>query len=260
MTPIARNRFVPILLLASALVLGGCASVLRVDNQVESVASWDSSQGVPAAPQYYLFERLPSQRKVQPPRPDRAGAMDDRQPGRTGLARGRHRRSGTGLARAGSGQQRAPALCPLGRAARRILERRGHLRQPGWLRASADVLAGRCTPTTRRPTSSDRCRWWCGMRPPAASSMRPARPTTVAGTARPSCGKPSSGLPCPNSRYRAPAVAGSTSTCRAEPAGRRSVGRQRSRTASTRSSTRSCLASTSCTPHNRACSRSSSLT
>ncbi len=63
MTPIARNRFVSILLLASALVLGGCASVLRVDNQVESFASWDSSQGAPAAPQYYLFERLPSQRE-----------------------------------------------------------------------------------------------------------------------------------------------------------------------------------------------------
>lgn len=63
MTPIARPRFALISLLAATMVLGGCASVLRVDNQVESFAGWDSSKGVPAAPQYYLFERLPSQRE-----------------------------------------------------------------------------------------------------------------------------------------------------------------------------------------------------
>jgi hypothetical protein len=63
MRPIARPRFAVALLLATTLVLGGCASVLRVDNQVESFASWDSGKGVPAAPQYYLFERLPSQRQ-----------------------------------------------------------------------------------------------------------------------------------------------------------------------------------------------------
>lgn len=51
------------LMLASALVLGGCAGVLRVDNQVQSYANWDTVKGVPAAPQYYLFERLPSQRE-----------------------------------------------------------------------------------------------------------------------------------------------------------------------------------------------------
>jgi hypothetical protein len=48
--------------------LSGCASVYRVDNQVESFARWDptarpagSTAAVPTPPQRYRFERLPSQ-------------------------------------------------------------------------------------------------------------------------------------------------------------------------------------------------------
>lgn len=44
------------------LALGGCASVYLVDNQVQSFARWDATS-VPAAPQSYRFERLPSQRE-----------------------------------------------------------------------------------------------------------------------------------------------------------------------------------------------------
>ncbi len=56
--------------LALALGLAGCAGVYRVDNRVESFARWSEAstpQGhhtpaaVPAAPQTYRFERLPSQ-------------------------------------------------------------------------------------------------------------------------------------------------------------------------------------------------------
>lgn len=50
------------LALATLWLLGGCAGVMRVDNQVESFARWDAASGAPPAPQLYLFERLPSQR------------------------------------------------------------------------------------------------------------------------------------------------------------------------------------------------------
>lgn len=50
------------------LALSGCAGVYRVDNQVESFAQWregaapaSAPQAIPAAPQTYRFERLPSQ-------------------------------------------------------------------------------------------------------------------------------------------------------------------------------------------------------
>lgn len=46
---------------AATLLMAGCASVLRVDSQVESFARWDERSGLPAAPQRYQFERLPSQ-------------------------------------------------------------------------------------------------------------------------------------------------------------------------------------------------------
>jgi Domain of unknown function (DUF4136) len=45
------------------LLLGGCASVYLVDNQVQSFASWGTAATAPAAPQSYRFERLPSQRE-----------------------------------------------------------------------------------------------------------------------------------------------------------------------------------------------------
>ena len=54
----------PALALLAALLLPGCASVFLVDNQVESFARWQErapNAGVPAAPQLYRFERLPSQ-------------------------------------------------------------------------------------------------------------------------------------------------------------------------------------------------------
>lgn len=49
-----------LLLLATALTLGGCASVMRVDSQVQSFAQWGGS-AVPAGAVTYAFERLPSQ-------------------------------------------------------------------------------------------------------------------------------------------------------------------------------------------------------
>lgn len=57
-----------LLAIVAAGSLAGCASVYRVDNQVESFARWTdgvaTSQAaavVPAPPQIYRFERLPSQ-------------------------------------------------------------------------------------------------------------------------------------------------------------------------------------------------------
>lgn len=50
--------------LGLSLLLGGCASVYRVDNQVQSFASWNGAT-VPTAPQTFRFERLPSQREGQ---------------------------------------------------------------------------------------------------------------------------------------------------------------------------------------------------
>lgn len=47
--------------------LGGCASVYRVDSQVQSFARWSgaapatASEAIPKAPQVYRFDRLPSQ-------------------------------------------------------------------------------------------------------------------------------------------------------------------------------------------------------
>ncbi len=62
------SRWITLAGVALALgALGGCAGTLLVDNQVESFASWGGSAAsaapVPAAPQSYRFERLPSQRE-----------------------------------------------------------------------------------------------------------------------------------------------------------------------------------------------------
>lgn len=54
----------PTLAALAALLLSGCASVFLVDNQVESFPRWQDrapNAAVPAAPQIYRFERLPSQ-------------------------------------------------------------------------------------------------------------------------------------------------------------------------------------------------------
>jgi hypothetical protein len=55
------------------LVLGGCASVYRVDNQVQSFARWSEAPATTAAPaplpqppQVYRFDRLPSQAAANP--------------------------------------------------------------------------------------------------------------------------------------------------------------------------------------------------
>lgn len=52
--------------LALGLLLTGCASVYRVDSQVQSFPGWTptGATAVPAAPQAYRFERLPSQREA----------------------------------------------------------------------------------------------------------------------------------------------------------------------------------------------------
>ena len=62
-------------LLIGAALLSGCAGVLRVDNRVQSFATWSTGASpsgsagatapaaVPAAPQSFRFERLPSQRE-----------------------------------------------------------------------------------------------------------------------------------------------------------------------------------------------------
>lgn len=56
-----RARAALVCLLAAGW-LSGCASVYLVDNQVQSFARWsEAAPGVPAAPQSYRFERLPSQ-------------------------------------------------------------------------------------------------------------------------------------------------------------------------------------------------------
>lgn len=57
----ARPRLLLWAALVVALMMTGCASVMRVDSQVESFARWEERPGLPAAPQHYRFERLPSQ-------------------------------------------------------------------------------------------------------------------------------------------------------------------------------------------------------
>ena len=49
-------------LLALAAMLGGCAGVIRLDNDVSSYATWPAGE-VPARGDTYRFERLPSQRE-----------------------------------------------------------------------------------------------------------------------------------------------------------------------------------------------------
>lgn len=59
------RRFLPAV---AALLLSGCASVILVDNQVESFPRWQdraAKAAVPAPPQVYRFERLPSQQQDQ---------------------------------------------------------------------------------------------------------------------------------------------------------------------------------------------------
>ncbi|MEZ5644711.1 MAG: hypothetical protein R3E94_07860 [Burkholderiaceae bacterium] len=75
MTPIARSSLLRTAggLLATLVLLAGCAGPLRVDNQVRSFARWTEDAapggasasgartGAPQPPQVYRFERLPSQ-------------------------------------------------------------------------------------------------------------------------------------------------------------------------------------------------------
>ncbi len=63
-TPTAIRRALLGATLGLALLLGGCASVYLVDNQVQSFARWTGASA-PTAPQAYRFERLPSQREGQ---------------------------------------------------------------------------------------------------------------------------------------------------------------------------------------------------
>lgn len=63
--PEATRRVLLVLALGMGLLAGGCASVYRVDNQVQSFAGWGVGSSAPAAPQTYRFERLPSQREGQ---------------------------------------------------------------------------------------------------------------------------------------------------------------------------------------------------
>lgn len=52
------------LLLATTTWLGGCASVMRVDNQVQSFPQWPA--GAPQKGDTFAFDRLPSQRTDTP--------------------------------------------------------------------------------------------------------------------------------------------------------------------------------------------------
>ncbi len=59
-------------LLGATLALGGCASVMLVDNEVQSHPRWsERGSGIPQAPQVFRFERTPSQEG------GRAGAGQD---------------------------------------------------------------------------------------------------------------------------------------------------------------------------------------
>jgi hypothetical protein len=60
------------LVVAGSLVLGGCASVMLVDNEVQTHPRWsERGSGIPQAPQVFRFERTPSQEG------GRAGASQD---------------------------------------------------------------------------------------------------------------------------------------------------------------------------------------
>lgn len=61
--PVAARWYYLGLLLGLSLWLGGCASVYRVDSQVQSFDSWDGAVA-PQPPQTYRFERLPSLREA----------------------------------------------------------------------------------------------------------------------------------------------------------------------------------------------------
>lgn len=61
-TPLAIRRILLGATLGLSLLMGGCASVYLVDNQVQSFPRWNAGQ-VPASPQIYRFERLPSLRE-----------------------------------------------------------------------------------------------------------------------------------------------------------------------------------------------------
>lgn len=66
------RRLGAVVLLGATVVLGGCASVMLVDNEVQSHPRWsERGNGIPQAPQVFRFERTPSQEG------GRAGASQD---------------------------------------------------------------------------------------------------------------------------------------------------------------------------------------
>lgn len=109
--------------LGLSLLLGGCASVYLVDNQVQSFPRWDTSP-VPASPQSYRFERLPSQREGEA-----ATSQDELE----ALARAALARAGWNLADAASG---APWTVQVQASANRLprapWEDAWHGMGPGW--------------------------------------------------------------------------------------------------------------------------------
>ncbi|WP_342129608.1 DUF4136 domain-containing protein [Hydrogenophaga sp. OTU3427] len=58
------RRRLSTMLLATAALLGGCASVMRVDNEVQSFPQWPA--GAPQRGDRFAFERLPSQQSAAP--------------------------------------------------------------------------------------------------------------------------------------------------------------------------------------------------
>ena len=58
------RRLMLSLLLAASVVLTGCASVMLVDNQVQSFPQWPA--GAPQKGERFAFDRLPSQRSETP--------------------------------------------------------------------------------------------------------------------------------------------------------------------------------------------------
>ncbi|WP_302176019.1 DUF4136 domain-containing protein [uncultured Hydrogenophaga sp.] len=70
--PLMLRRLGLALLLGSSLALGGCASVMLVDNEVQTYPRWaDRAGAIPQAPQVFRFERTPSREG------GRAGASQD---------------------------------------------------------------------------------------------------------------------------------------------------------------------------------------